>query len=798
MDRDALPSPQMAEQPSASPARTTFLEPEYQTAEPEPSDAGTNRSDHDGNDDEDRASSAHIRMESPQPRPRPAMPKRNTFRGGSAKNMQEALRIARRREEQETLLGDHEEADDDGCYPPRKNDDPRAPNPHSSLPVYTTIHKIRRLVIASIDDPYSSEQLKSPRMNVAVVRPLVDHLYDPDDVSVVFCLLVNRVQFLREQSYQAHHNTVNVTRAHLCELVAARILRRFDEDHEGRMGLLTLANVLVAGFEPFQNAPREVAREHRTELHWTIRWHLARPEYQRMLTALEVAIVSEAKSFLSASACQKIVENVYRGRIIYTPTSFIDIIPDHYKNRGITLYDPRRAPVLNQYRLIVPRTRNIIEGCQFVVLLVLYVATMLSKSRTFGRQHTQFTKMELVFIVYAIGWNLDELASICEHGWTVHTENLWSFLDITFVLIFSVYFCTRMHGLVQNDPTIGWLAEDILAMAAPVLLPRLAFCLMPENMLFISLRAMMSDFTFLTVIACWCFGGFILAMWWLSETQEGFLTHTVLTISKWMLWIWFGLDGTGIQRSVEMHWFLGPLLMITFAFLGNTLFLTILVAMLSNTYNSLSRNATAEIQFRRAVLTFEGVKSDSLFAYRPPTNVLAFMTLLPLKFVLTPRWFHKVNITAVRVLNAPILLLISWYERRYLWKRARFLSPPRKHTWLSMWERFGAHGDLQAVFDADPPQEILDEMDDVDEVLSGDLYDGLDYLSALRARRGSRSGFSEASGVFGFSRSRSRMNGFRRRGTRGTVGTTGTNGEEGELPIPDPDDTAQRIDGEAV
>ncbi|KAF7191608.1 Calcium channel YVC1 [Pseudocercospora fuligena] len=786
---DHIPSPHPSRPETVgSPARTTFFEAGHQTYDP--SEIGS-RDAHDDNEsrterNDDDASSHHIMVQ--EPRQRPSMPsKRNTFKG-SNRQIHEALRMQQARAEQEMLLGDHEEADDDGCYPPRKNDDPRIPNPHAHLPVYTTIHKIKRLVEASIDDPYSPDQLKSPRMNVAVVRPLVDHLYDPDDVSIIFCLLVNRVQFLREQSYQAHHQTVNITRAHLCELVAARILRRFDEDHEGRLGLLTLANVLVAGFEPFQNAPFEIAKQHRTELHWTIRWHLARPEFQRMLTALEVAIVSEAKAFLSASACQKIVENVYQGRIIYTPTSFIDILPDHYKNRGITLYDPRKAPILNQYRLIVPRTRNIIEAVQFVVLLVLYIWTMVSKAHTYGPDHTKFTTVELVFIVYAIGWNLDEIASIFEHGWTVHTENLWSFLDIAFVFIFWTYFGVRIHGLVMNDHSLGWLAEDILALAAPVLLPRLAFCMMPENMLFISLRAMMADFTFLTVIAAWCFGGFILAMWWLSETQEGFLKHTIITISKWMLWIWFGLDGTGIQRSVEMHWFLGPLLMITFAFLGNTLFLTILVAMLSNTYNTLSRNATAEIQFRRAVLTFEGVKSDSLFAYRPPTNVLAFLILLPLKFMLTPRWFHKVNITAVRILNAPILLMISWYERRYLWKRSRHLFPPRKHSWLSMWERFGAHGDLQAVFDADPPESVLAEMDDVDDVLGGDFFDGLDYVSAMRARRGSRS-ISDASGVFSgaFSRSRSRMNGFsRRRDRRGTLGTDISHGED--LPVPDGND----------
>ena len=307
----------------------------------------------------------------------------------------------------------------------------------------------------STDDPYSIEQLKMPRMNVAVVRPLVDHLYDPDDVSVVYCLLVNRVQFLREQSYQAHHQTVNITRANLCELVAGRVLRRYDEDHEGRHGLLKVANVLVAGFEPFQNAPKEIIRAHRTESSWTIRYNLARPEAERMLTALEVAIISEAKGFLSVSACQKIVENVYRGRIIYTPTSFIDILPDHYKYRGISLYDPKRAPYLNQYRLIVPRTRNIIEATQFIILLALYLLMMANREHIIGPKHLKYTVYELFFDMFALGWVLDEMASICEHGWTVHTENLWSFLDLSFVVIFWAYFGVRMRGFALDDVSIS-------------------------------------------------------------------------------------------------------------------------------------------------------------------------------------------------------------------------------------------------------------------------------------------------------------------------------------------------------
>lgn len=95
----------------------------------------------------DAENSGRIRLDEPT---RPQLFKRNTLRGQSSKSVSEALRLERSRQEQETLLGCEEQADDDGCYPPKVSDEPRAPNPHKALPVYTTIQKIRRLVIATI------------------------------------------------------------------------------------------------------------------------------------------------------------------------------------------------------------------------------------------------------------------------------------------------------------------------------------------------------------------------------------------------------------------------------------------------------------------------------------------------------------------------------------------------------------------------------------------------------------------------------------------------------------------------
>ena len=133
--------------------------------------------------------------------------------------------------------------------------------------------------------------------------------------------------------------------------------------------------------------------------------------HHKTLPSLEIAIVTESKHFLSSTTCQKVVTAIYEGRIVYTPSTFWDIIPDHYKLKPISLYDPRNSPLLNQYRLIVPRTRNILESIQFAVLLALYVGVMLERNKL------HFTVLEASFAIFAFGWGLDQFATLLAHGW---------------------------------------------------------------------------------------------------------------------------------------------------------------------------------------------------------------------------------------------------------------------------------------------------------------------------------------------------------------------------------------------
>ena len=174
--------------------------------------------------------------------------------------------------------------------------------------------------------------------------------------------------------------------------------------------------------------------------------------------------------------------------------------------------------------------------------------------------------------------------------------------------------------------------------------------------------------------------------------------------------------------------------MVMFAFLGNTLFLTILVSMLSNTFSTIVSNATAEIQFRHAVLTLEGVKGDAIFAYQPPFNILAVFVLIPLKWFVTPRWFHKIHVASVRFLNLPLLLVIALVERRILppitsptetpaerplvnsssSSTTTSSSNPRrtKGKGARFWNkwRITVHSDIETVFEVPPPASVLEQI----------------------------------------------------------------------------------------
>jgi len=155
--------------------------------------------------------------------------------------------------------------------------------------------------------------------------------------STVFCFLLNRVYFIRDQNFSTA--SLNKSRATLCEILATRTIRQWDN-------LIELSNILITSWPVFSGCSNEVlakGRELKDEF----------DELERVGNAMEMAVISDAKIFVKSAPCQKVISAIWSGTIVYTAESAHSLIRDSYKRTPIHYYDPRKAPLLDHYRLVV-------------------------------------------------------------------------------------------------------------------------------------------------------------------------------------------------------------------------------------------------------------------------------------------------------------------------------------------------------------------------------------------------------------------------------------------------------------
>ncbi|KAL4268992.1 Transient receptor potential calcium channel [Pleurotus pulmonarius] len=517
-----------------------------------------------------------------------------------------------------------------------------SPEEVEATQVYPVIHMIRADVIHFIDTPLTYEALTAPDLTYTLIRPLVDKyvaIQQDGNFSVVFCFLLNRVHFVRDRNLATA--TLSKSRATLCEILAIRIMRENAND------MLRLTMTATTSWPVYSGAEQDLIERAKAERSDDLE--------ERVGNAIEMAIISKAKRFIKSSSCQKVIDGIWSGKCVYQAQSSHSILSDTYKRTPIHFYDPHKAPLLDHYRLKVPAIRSVLEYMNFLGLFILFVIAI-----EFNERDT-INVSEFIFMVYALGFTLEKVAAMQEHGIKVYFKGTWNGFDLAFVTTFWIYGFLRLYGMYHDVLWARTLGIDCLAIIACLMFPRLAFVTLRDNLMVLSLRAMMVQFVVLMCIAAFCFCGFLYALWTLSRNQA---QYSVGHISWWMLDLFFGLDASGFDRATTFHPIFGPVLMVTYACLSNTLLLTVLVSILSHTFSTINEDAAAEAMFRKAVSTIEGVKADSLFSYQPPINLFALFVMLPMSYILSPRWFHKVNVFMIRLTSFPILLGIAVYERQ--------------------------------------------------------------------------------------------------------------------------------------
>lgn len=142
-------------------------------------------------------------------------------------------------------------------------------------------------------------QLSAPDLTYTLIRPLEEKyaaLQRRGNLSVVFCLLLNRAYFIRDRNLMT--SSLSRSRASLCELLAIRALK------EHAHNMLELALALTTSWPVYSGADDVLLERIREERDDGVE--------ERVGNAIEIAIISQAKRFIKSSACQKVIDGIWR------------------------------------------------------------------------------------------------------------------------------------------------------------------------------------------------------------------------------------------------------------------------------------------------------------------------------------------------------------------------------------------------------------------------------------------------------------------------------------------------------
>ncbi|KAG6879686.1 hypothetical protein C0992_012984 [Termitomyces sp. T32_za158] len=131
----------------------------------------------------------------------------------------------------------------------------------------------------------------------------------------------------------------------------------------------------------------------------------------------------------------------------------------------------------------------------------------------------------------------------------------------------------------------------------------------------------------------------------------------------------------------------------------------------------------------------EGVKSDALFSYQPPFNILAFLLLKPATYMLSPRALHSFNVFLIKTTSLPILILIGIYER-YFAVGMRFAATGRDaaQSFFNSLPRHIKHMPLVEALVGSSSNDIYDAIFDVEVSSDMDPFEGEeDEMPMLRS-----------------------------------------------------------------
>ncbi|KAK6524535.1 hypothetical protein TWF281_011441 [Arthrobotrys megalospora] len=509
------------------------------------------------------------------------------------------------------------------------------------------IYKLQTYFVDIIDTPFTFDQLRTTTFS-SRLRPLITALsQNCHHPAIVAALLCCKAIFASEDDDRG----LNESRGYAAEIVAWRFCAHLNQFTEV---IDYLCYEIPDDAEPSPDSRRPSAANESSPLLEDSSGYLPRdldgtPAKHTFagLSTLELAVVCDAKKFLSQRTVQNVVNGIWDGSIVF----WQDLRTDSQKRAS--LYNPRKT---DPYcRLRVPRYQKVFEACFNVVFLALYYGVLVE------RNMEKVSVIEWCLNVMFLSFCYEEVSQITDAGTLFYAADFWSWADILIIIIYTVFFIFRLVGLARLDADLINTSFDVLSLEALLLLPRIfsLFSLTPFfGTLVPALRQMTKDFIKFLALVIILYLGFLTTFTLLARDTFSLGDMTWLLIK-----VFFGSSYVGFDMMKRISPVLGAPLMLIFVTMTNILLITSLISLLSNSLTVVMSNAREEYLFMFSTFVLESATSSSRLTYfQPPLNLLS-LAVRPLRLILPAPHLRALRIKLLKATHFPLVAIIMVYER---------------------------------------------------------------------------------------------------------------------------------------
>ncbi|KAF8534276.1 hypothetical protein BDD12DRAFT_757107 [Trichophaea hybrida] len=176
------------------------------------------------------------------------------------------------------------------------------------------------------------------------------------------------------------------------------------------------------------------------------------------MNTLEIAVLADAKKFISHRPIQKIINGIWDGSISFWKSLDVD------GSKSPHFFNPRTTDPFSCLR--VPKYQKTFEALFFAALLGFYFAVLVE------RNPYRITASQIALIVFFAAFAVDGFSSMRDSGVTFY--NVWSWLDMAMIMIGVIFLIYRIIGIVKYSDEITDTAFDVLFLEALLLVQRWA------------------------------------------------------------------------------------------------------------------------------------------------------------------------------------------------------------------------------------------------------------------------------------------------------------------------------------